>query len=198
MIPNDTKFKVSLIANGVEIVESNDFDFWQQCLLYLMNKTPMQADRDPSVLIETPSSIEETDKKSINIFAEEVGVAKDVVVGALDPTHSPPYLHIDIHCWETFKKNHPSRGPHSLSSFCICATLLALWFKFGDFSEKPSMKMVTLLLKKLDIKCDHPSAQLKQIKWLQKRDSYYAVNPIEVSKAISLVKAFCLKEKFQK
>jgi hypothetical protein len=128
--------------------------------------------------------------------ARRLGSTVDVIKGSLSPSKEPPYLDLNSHNWEAFKKNFPKRGPGAVSPIGLAGTALALWIREAKLDVSVTQTLAAAVLDTIDIKDPNPSRGIKNTKWLQARaGGAIIVNPAEISKAQVIVGAYCSKKK---
>lgn len=189
---------VKLLANDVVVAESDDSVLWQEVLGVLTGSQPKALGKSEKE--ETggsdPDSSHQTNDQNIIDFAKEIGVSSDVVIGACSPSEESPFIHLENHYWEAFKKNVPSRGPNSVAPLIVSATLLALWFKIlkqKNFSQDQAQQVLSTI----NLSDRNPSRSINNCEWLQNRSGKIHLNPAETSKAVKLAKAYCSKQKIE-
>ena len=192
-----TKFKaelkIILQAGDTVVAESCDSVLWQKVLAALN----MPVDSSGAVNLSSKDvglgGIEPEDEGAIGKLAKELSVSITALKGACNPSKKSPFIHLDRHHWEAFKKGTPKRGPKSISAVVLASTLLILWKekdKLGGVTVKEAQKVLSTI----GLRDTHPHRALKSCEWLQMHGDNIIINPAETSKAIAWAKAYCTKE----
>lgn len=201
MTPVKAKLSVILKADEVIVAEVEDAKLWQQVLNAVNSgKSELKADADAEGKkdAESEGGAQNGDKGSqastLDSFAQQFSIAPALIEGACSPSATPPYLHLDSHCWEEMKKQLPQRGPLAVAPIVAAATLLALWFKKAGLGN-PTQAQAKVVLATISIDDPNASRSIKNTSWLQGRaGGQIVINPAEVSKAVKLGKCFCSKD----
>jgi hypothetical protein len=195
------KLTIVLKADETVVAEIDDPSLWQR-VLGIINQGQTtsgigaQAAGDP---LKAPP-ISEGDglagnEDSIVKFAKRLGASLEVITGALSPSREPPYLQLNAHNWEAFKKNFPKRGPGAVSPIGLAGTALVLWFRDAKLDIPATQALASAVLDTISVKDPNPSRGIKNTKWLQARaGGTIIVNPAEISKAQEIARAYCLKK----
>ena len=189
--------KVQLLANEVLVAESDDPGLWQDILTSIHTGQPIKKGEagKSSGTGADQSTVDQPAKNSpISRFAADVGITADDVVAACHPTNEPPYIMLDDHYWEMFKKNIPARGPNSVATIALPAALLSLWMKHAKIDTGFTTKECKDVLSTIHVEDKNVSRSIKNTEWLQRRGESLIVNPTMRSKAIKLVKAYCTRQ----
>ncbi|GHD31133.1 hypothetical protein [Parahalioglobus pacificus] len=200
------ELKVKLFAGETLVAESEDQLLWSQALAAIQAAETMTTPVDASTLgtqqlpvVQQESDFQEAPatavvaEDDVSDFANDLGVERQQLEGALDPTKESPYIHLDIKCWEAFKSNNPSKGRNAIANSVIAATILCLWWKKVGLDGRPSVRTITKLLSNIGTEDKNPGRGITNCSWLQQRTDGVHINPAEVSKAEALVTAFVLK-----
>lgn len=189
------KLHVKLLADDVVVAESNDEHLWRRVLAAIQGVGTRQ-DPDDGKEEEIGESKEQARRPSggVKAFAKELGISVDELEGACAPGNEPPYLHLDVHCWEEFKKNTPSRGRNSVAAISLAATLLALWFKHAGIEGRSTQTQAKAVLDTIGLTEPNPSRSIKNAEWLQSRGGGILINPARQSRAIAVAKAYCTRK----
>lgn len=131
-------------------------------------------------------------EEAVGFFSEELSILEEKVLGACDPQQTPPYIHLDKHHWEAFKKATPSRGRNAIAAITVAATLLALWMDAARLGNA-SIGDAQAVLSTLDIRDKNPERGLRNCEWLRLRGQSILLNPAQTSKAIEMARAYCEK-----
>lgn len=195
--------KIVLMANDVEIAESEDKLLWQSVFAAInqgVNQIPTApappgagaVPPPPGGKVESPS-FASGGADGLSKFARELGIVPDVIEGALAPSLEAPYIHLDPHCWEALKKNTPPRGAQSIAPIALAGTVLALWFKHAGIDGIPTSKQCQAVLKTIHTSDKNAARSLKNTEWLQTRGNGIVVNPAQRSRAVAVTVAYCTK-----
>jgi hypothetical protein len=189
--------KVVLHANDVVVAESEDPSLWQRVLVAMSasgTDGSALADLETDKLPPLGADVEKaTGGKTLQAFAKELGVDAAEVEGACGPSIDPPFIHLDKHNWEAFKKNTPERGAGAVNSTVLASTLLVLWnehAKIGDVK----LKDVTGVINTINLESKNPTRSVNNCEWLQLRNGVVKLNAARTSQAIAVAKAYCLKK----
>ncbi len=201
--------KIVLMANEVEIAESDDTALWQSVFAAISQGTNQVPQGQPAPMpsgapltenspaIEPPSTNMATGTGPLAKFAAELGITQDEVEGALAPTIEEPYIHLDPHCWEALKKNTPPRGAQAVAPIALAGTVLALWFKHAGIDGIPTTKQCQAVLNTIHIRDRNAARSLKNTEWLQNRGNGIVINPAQRSRAVALASSYCTKSPIQ-
>ena len=127
-------------------------------------------------------------------LASELGIETSVVEGACGPSFDPPYIHLNPHNFEALKKNTPQRGPGSVPGTILAATLLALWFRAAELGQV-KVDHIHEVLRTLHLSDRNAPRALKNCPWFTMRGESIVLNPAEITRAIAVARAYCLKDK---
>jgi hypothetical protein len=199
--------KVILQANDTVVAESQDANLWQRVLTAITQGTDLsesqrsgseqsrqgELDQRFTGRGEVGANLVGSDDP-VGKFAQHLGLPREVVEGACAPGTEPPYLHLDVHCWEDMKRQTPERGPTAISPIGLAATLLTLWFRAAGLGN-PTQAQAHGVLATIHIRDHNPTRSIQRADWLQQRPGGVIVlNPAQASRAINLAKAFCSRE----
>lgn len=192
------QLKVILTANDTVVAEVEDALLWQRVLTAInqggsgpLLDTAAPAPAGPTVAFDAPPR--QVDDP-VGKFAQAVGVPREVVEGACSPAAEPPFLHLDMHCWEEMKRQTPERGPTAVSPMALAATLLALWFRAANLGNA-TQAQAQGVLRTINMRDQNASRGIQRADWLQARSGGVIVlNPAQASKAIALARAFSTKD----
>lgn len=197
--------KIVLMANDIEIAESDDKVLWQS-VFAAINQGTSQLQAGISVHEggggsltsgsqggESPVLNPVNGMDHLNKLAAELDITPAEVEGALAPTLDAPYIHLDPHCWEALKKNTPPRGPQAIAPIALAGTVLALWFRHAGIDGIPTSKQCQAVLKTIHVTDKNASRSLKNTEWLQTRGNGIVINPALRSRAIAVARAYCTK-----
>ena len=194
--------RIQLLAADTVVAESEDPILWQQTLAAISSgEAPGLAPTldppatSPALLTNTnepvPDSAVETAAQKL---ADELELSRPVLEGALGPSLEPPYLHLDIRCWEALKKATPKSGPGAIAPLKIGATAAVLWFRAAKLGN-PTADQAQAVLATIHARDSRPSRTLEKCDWLNLRGSSIVLNPAEVSQAEEIIRAFCEKRR---
>lgn len=197
------KLKVVLYADDHVVAESEDAAFWGRVLSAVSSANPSAsleendvqepkwtAGRKPGST--TASADDVGGPPEVRRLAKELGVSLPVLQGACSPETEQPYIHLDTHCFEAFKKNTGARGPAAIPNVTLAATLLVLWKKHGKLGDL-GVAEVQAVLDTLHLRGPNAARSLKNCRWLQYRSGRVTLHPAEASRALAVAKAFCEK-----
>jgi hypothetical protein len=211
--------RLVLQANDVVVAESTDPALWSQTLAWItggekqtpqalslasapepaLAPAPATAPETPDVVERNPRTTEPiaTDTAGVDwpgvaleAFATELQLPPPVVKAACDPSTTPPYLHLDVHAWETFKRNTGARGSHAIPQIVLGSALLLLWFRQSG-QHTVTVDQAQAVLKTIGLRDKNVGRGLKNCNWLQVRDNTIRLNPTKFSTALALARAFC-------
>lgn len=189
------KLKIVLHANDTIVAVSEDPVLWQRVLVSINSpESEVQMPGNDVAVSGLPplDSDSDTSGTAADVLAKQLGVEKNVLMGACSPSETKPFIYLDNHHWEALKKNTPARGSSAINGTTLAATLLVLWksaAKLGD----TNIKEAASVLRTINVASKNPSRSVKNCQWLQIRNSIVVLNPAETSKAIKAARAYCLK-----
>lgn len=202
------KLTIRLLAEEVTVAESVDPLLWQDVLAAVnsgaarLNRdaVPAGGERDSSTHDEKSGKggapAPRTPAKGGGghaAFAHELGVTLDELDGALSPSTDAPYLALDSHCWEAFKKNTAPRGKGAVPAIAFAATALALWFRHAGIPGNPTPKQCQEVLATIHVEDKNPTRGVRNSDWLKANAGTIAINAANRTKATRIVAAFCKK-----
>lgn len=192
------KLKIILQANDTIVAESEDSGLWQQILVAINTEASLpdngqQLKPRREALEKAPLRTSGT--PSIDRLGEELGIDAPIVEGACGPTEEAPFIHLDKHHWEAFKKNTPATGPQAVGAVALASTLLVLWKGVAGLGD-PLLHEASGVLSTIGVDAKNPTRSITNCQWLQLRGGAIVLNPALTSKAIRVAKAYCLKQKF--
>jgi hypothetical protein len=195
------KLTIVLKADETIVAEVENPGLWQRVLGIINQSGPPSgtaaiglSDPQPDSL-SGDSDVALGNDDSIERFSKHLGASVDIVNGAMSPSREPPYLQLNAHNWEAFKKNFPKRGPGSVSPIGLAGTALALWFKDAKIDVPATQALASAVLDTISVKDPNPSRGIKNTKWLQARaGGAIIVNPAEISKAQEIARLYCQKK----
>lgn len=184
-----------LFANGVEVIRSTDTQIWLSAMAQLTGSPPPSSRDGKS---ETPQK-EDQNAQSVRTvhvddvspllkFSQELGIDLEYLEAAAGPTTDEPYLYLDAKFWEALKSRD---GFGRTSPVILVATLLLLWerhAKFGDID----LKMCGKVLSNIGLTTQNASRSFANCDWILVRGKFFKLNPLSISKAEALARAYCL------
>ncbi|HVY87205.1 MAG TPA: hypothetical protein VG943_18880 [Caulobacterales bacterium] len=194
---SSAKLTVILKVDDIVVAESEDPILWQRLLGVIQSggalQEPMPGRSEaPSFQIEH----EEEGDPSVARFAKALKVSVADLLGALSPSKEAPYLTLNMHNWEAFKKAVPARGIDAVSPIGLAGTALALWIKEAKLDVAPTQALALQVLGTINIRDPNASRGIKNTKWLMVRaGGTISINPAQVSKALDVIRSFCLMRK---
>ena len=198
------KLSVVLKADDKIVIESDDAKIWQVAMNLILGGDSTQIVAASEVAHTGPAVREATaphrpNSDPLTRFAQSLGVSNEVVEGALSPSIEAPYLHLNAHNWEAFKKGNPKRGTGAITPIQAAATLLALWFREAKIDVPLKRVLADAVLSTINITDTNADRGLKNADWLQKRaGGFFVLNPAEISQAQKIARAFCEKRGVEK
>lgn len=183
--------KIQLLANDVLVAESSDDTLWRKVLAAMQgaDEVPDSDElRDEAI---PGDALSEKKQKGLADFATDLGLDTDTIESACSPSDEAPFIRLDDHCWESFKKNTPPKGPKSVASINLAVTLLCLWFKYSGHAGNPTQAEAQAVLGTIGEKEKNASRAVKNCEWLQSRENGIRINSAKISKAKSIAKAYC-------
>jgi hypothetical protein len=202
--PIKAKLTIELKADGVAVAESHDPVLWQQVLAAISAAGDSERTgreklgSEPSRKLDNVRQLAHIGAATpAAALARELGVAVETLTGAISPSEKAPYLHLDLHVWAAWGRNYPMRGPTSISSTALAATLLVLWFRKSNLGTA-TVEQAQAVLQTADVIGTNPARAIRNCKWLQLRsENQIVLNPAKIAYAIELARAFCSGEKPQ-
>lgn len=193
---------VILKVDDVIAAEIEDPLLWQQVLTAIQRRDLQQPNGDRPNLDSTVDTslvqglgpvASNSGGDSVDALAGQLKVARAQLEGACSPMMDAPFLHLDMHCWEEMRRQVPLRGRTAIPPAVAAGTLLLLWLKRIDISTA-TQSQVQAVLSTITERDKNPSRSLKNASWIQVRPGHIALNPAEISKAITLASCFCSKD----
>ncbi len=187
--------RLILQADDKVVAESDDPRLWQLVLARLYGKPTEQGDQpcrdDVGNVSDAPAdSPPALSAQPTAAFARLIAVSPEEVAGAFRPRIELPFLTLDPHSWEAYRRQMPPRGPHAVGPAAIAGTLLALWGKAANLPDF-SISDVVAVLRASGARDNFPRRTVKNCKWLQVDGAKVLVNPARISHAKCVAKAFC-------
>lgn len=189
--------KIQLLANDVLVAQSEDPALWQQVLSAMNGAGSLTIpERQPVTgqLEIRPNTGQSKGLRGIEGFAGELGLDTTIVTGACEPSSEAPFIHLDGHCWESFKRNTPARGTTAISAINLAGTLLCLWFKHAGIEGKPTPAQAKAVLATIGVVENNPSRAVNNCEWLQARGGGIQINPARMSRAVAIARAYCSQQ----
>jgi len=192
--PFKANLKISLYANDVLIAESKSAHLWQKVLSAIASGDTEEA---PLIIQKELDNSNEKQEESetdnaISIFAKEINVDRDKIIGACRPSMDPPYIQLDKRYWEKFLNSTPRRGPQSISKLGLASTILCFWFEYAGFQEAPTVSQCQNVLATINAQDNNPTRSLTNSEWIQKSGKGLVINPAKTSRAIEVCSAYCM------
>lgn len=190
-MPIKLDLRVVLMAGDNVVAESDDADLWQQVLRSLYGGQQGEntlSKRAGHLNVHDEPSAVGTDS-AIASFAKAIDVSPEDIVGALSPEMDAPYLTLDHHCWESFKRGTPARGRGAVGATAVVGTLLAFWtqrIKVADVR----FSTVAKVLENVGTHDALPRRTIRNCPWLRLVGGRIRLNPAKTSDAERLVRAF--------
>jgi len=180
-----------LKADNVTVAESEDPQIWKAAFEAIQSGLGGGGLRKADE--ELSEWVPEEERVAIRSFAAELGIEVKDVLASCHPRTMPPYLFLDRHHWEAFKRQTPERGRNAVSNAVLAMTMLLLW------AEKINLDRVALrdgmnVLRAIAAGDEHASRAVDNCTWLQRSSGRVVINPDEISKAIAVARAFCLQQ----
>jgi hypothetical protein len=201
--------QIVLKADNVVIAESDDAGLWGQTLARITGSplpttaVPIQEklDAPKRARPSSPTLFEAEDAMTwpadaLQAFATELRLDPVVIEGACDPTTTAPYLRLDVHTWEDFKRNTGKRGTNAVPQIGLAATLLLLWFRRSQSgAAMVTVSQAQAVLKTIGLRDKNVGRGLKNCDWLQAReDDTIRLNPSKFSTALEWARVFCARK----
>ena len=185
------RLKLILKADDVTVAESEDPEIWKAAFEAIQTGLGGGALRKADE--ELSEWVPEEERVAIRSLAAELGIEVKDVLASCHPRTMPPYLFLNRHHWESFKRQTPERGRNSVSNAVLAMTLLLLW------AEKINLDRVSLrdgmaVLRAISASDEHASRAVENCTWLQRSGGRVVINPDEISKAIAVARAFSLQQ----
>lgn len=187
------KLKLILMADDVIVAESEDPDAWQVALDAVRGRAASGGAPKNSEVGELAEWVSEEERLAIRAFAQGLGVAPRDVLAACHPRAIAPYVFLSKDYWEAFKRNTPERGRNAVSNAVLAMTLLLLWGERIRL-DKVSLRDAYAILRTIGARDEHASRAVENCSWLQVGFNRVRLDPGEVSKAVVVARAFCLRE----
>lgn len=183
--------KIILLAGGTEVAHSTDHSIWLNTMAAISG---LSAPRLSNLKAGTsPSQMDAVDEKgALGVFAAELEVDVNQLIGAASPSTEAPYIHLDHKYWEAIKQNTPPRGVGAIPGVVLAATLLLLWNRHSKFG-KISGAMCDAVLATIDHEERNRARSLKGCEWIQVREDGLRLNPASTPSAINLAHAYVTK-----
>jgi len=190
------KARLNLIlkANDVIVAETDDPQIWQAAFDAIQSGNIQAAfpERARDTQLDDIEWVPNEERVAIRAFAEELGVEVRDVMAACHPRPIAPYIFLNRHHWEAFKHQTPERGRNAVSNAVLAMTLLLLWVEkinIGRLSLRDGMAV----LRAISARDEHASRAVENCPWLQRSAGRVVINPEQISQAIAVARAFCLK-----
>jgi hypothetical protein len=187
------KLRVILMADTVTVAEVENPSLWQRILSEIQGSGPLpEQPRQPHAgdVPQSGASVQ-NGAALIERFAQRTQIDRSTLEGAIAPSTDPPYLTLDIHCWERMKKQLAGTGASSIAALAVSATLLALWCREAGL-ETPTQSQAQAVLQTIGVEDKNASRAIRNTNWLQGRPGgQILINPAQNSRALLMAKCFC-------
>lgn len=202
------KLKIILQADDTVVAEVEDSVLWQRVLTAinqpagsressLPEQVPMIGTSDRAKVVDDTDRqrrASDVEGDPVERMAQQLGISRETLEGACSPASAAPFLHLDVHCWEEFKRQTPATGPRAINAIVVAATLLTLWFRAAGLGN-PTQSQAQGVLGTIGIEDKNPSRGIQRAEWLQARPGgTILLNPAQVSRAIAIATSFCTKQ----
>ncbi len=194
--------RIQLMADNVLVAESEDAELWRRVFTAIQRGS--SASHGTEGLDDFSEDAQRTAGQRVNSsskggegiegLALEVGVQPEDLEGACGPRAEAPFIHLDEHYWEALKSKTPVRGPSSISPLALAGTMLCVWFKYAKIASSPTMEQCQAVLRTINLRDANAARSIRNCSWLQARDGGVIINPAQRSKAVRLIKAYCLRK----
>jgi len=199
------KMRVVLEVDGNKIAESEDLGVCAGVLRLIGAENDGTLDTHLQLLIggtgARPLSQEPVGVGTEGL-AKEIGVPAGQLIGALDPSEEPPYLHVNKRYWEGLVSGMPRRGRGAVAPLTLILTILGVWKDFAKLGNATFDEGLAVL-RGLGLDDKNKNRAVANCAWLINRGGEVALNPGMMSTALEVVRALCekrapsLKEKEQ-
>jgi len=185
------KLRLILMADDLVVAESDDPIVWQAVLRALSSASGSE-EVDVAHLAVTRDWEAEKVRLAAAALAEELQVDLPTLQAACAPKAIAPYIFLDRHHWEAFKKQTPERGRNAVSNIVLALTLLLLW------AEKSGIERITIrdggaVLKTIGARDEHPGRAVENCPWIRRWMNRLLLVPEETSKALAVARAYCTR-----
>jgi hypothetical protein len=180
-----------LFAGETLVDQSTDVGLWQRVLAEIREvaaPSPVRRTVDESPIHERVDA-----SQTVRMFAKNVNVTPEEIVGSLSPTSDAPFIHLNSHDWEALKRNTPSKGPGAVAPSVLAATALVLWQKHSAIGDV-TLQTVRATISTIDLDDPNAARSVGNCDWLQTRGNRLALNPSRSSAATRLLRAYCRRE----
>jgi len=189
------RLRLILMADAVVVAETEDPQIWQAAFEAIQGGIEASAfdARQARPEVDSIDWVPEEERVAIHAFADELDVQVKDVMAACHPRTIAPYIFLNKLHWEAFKRQIPERGRNSISNAVLAATLLLLWAEKINL-ERVSLRDAMAVLRAIAARDEHASRAVDNCPWLNRGYNRMTLNPDEISKAIAIGRAFCLKQ----
>jgi hypothetical protein len=189
----NARLRIVLMADDVVVAESDDSDIWLAALGAIRG---VNTDSVPSLRkSDLDEWVPEEDRALIRAFAKDLDIPVQDVLTACHPRAIPPYIFPSKVHWELFKRSTAERGRSAVSNIVLALTLVLLW------GEKIHLQPVSLydanaILQTISVRDEHPARAVKNCPWLvfDPKTQRVHLNANQITRAIAVARAFCLKQ----
>lgn len=188
------ELEIRLLAGDLVVAVTRDAVLWQRVLAAITGSdAPDTEEIEMPNLLETTEVADESKADPLRGLADELEVPLVVIQTALAPSQEPPYIQLDSRTWEAFRRNVPTRGKQAVSATALALTALALWFDCLGV-DPPKIDQAQKVLNTIHVQGKNPSRSVRNCDWLQQRGNTVIVSPAEISRALAVLRAFCMKQ----
>lgn len=188
------KLHIILKADTVTVADVEDPSLWQRILGEIQGRGTPVIDPLAPVLANDTREVRTGPQNlatAIDRLSQRLQIDRTQLQGAISPTTEPPYLDLDVHCWEKMKKQLAATGGNSIAALAVAGTILALWCREAGL-ETPTQAQSQAVLQTLGLQDKNASRAIRNANWLQARPGgQILINPAQNSKALLLAKCFC-------
>lgn len=202
------KLTVRLLAQDVVVAESEDENLWRRVLATIQGAGSSEEAADSGSLTREDPGLADGDEAGsrrspvgrttgLSAMAKALRVSTAEIEGACSPGTEEPFLHLDEHCWEAMRKSMPKRGPGLVAPIQLAATLLCLWYKYGQLEGAPTQAQAQAVLDTIGARDNNPSRSIKNCVWLQTRSGSIRINAARHSLAERVAKGYVTQSKIE-
>jgi len=184
--------KVVLMAGETVVAESEDPALWQDVMsrLYSREMPPGQEQLSER---ESNQGAKRIATDALSAMARDLHVTVEQLEGACRPRSQEPYLTIDHHVWEAYKRGTPARGRKAVGAAAALGTLMTLWVKRAELADA-TFAHVSGILSSLSAKDGMARRTVRNCAWLQVEGDRIRLNPARISMAVRFARSFITEE----
>jgi len=183
------RLRIILMADEVVVAESEDPRLWHATLRAVSDEG---GEGERHTFSGPRDGEREAERLAVAAFAEELGVDPEAVQAACAPKAIAPYVFLDRHHFESFKRLTPERGRNAVSNIVLALTLLLLWADKMRLA-RVAVRDGTAVLRTIGARDDHPGRAVDNCPWIRRSMNRLVLVPEEISKAIAVARAYCTK-----